>query len=130
MTTSEVLNSLISDKLLGKYNLLRVLIPSTALGNRCAANLIPAVKSWLGAEQTELTVTLDDIQIDMQTNIYQHYSQRVMNSRTDGATDNLIDILTRPAGKLALFNVTRDDTNIPRYAANTLRKYESIITGV
>lgn len=106
------------------------MIPSTSLGNRSAANLIPAVKSWLGAEQTELTITLDDIQIDMQTNIYQHYSQRIMNTRAGDTSDNLLDILTRPAGKLALFNVTRDDTNIPRYAAHTLRKYESIITCV
>ena len=130
MTTSEILNSLVSDKLLGKYNLLRVLIPSTALGNRSAANLIPAVKSWLGSEQSELTITMDDIQIDMATNIYQHYTHQVMNSRSDGAADDLINILTPLTGKLALFNVTRDDTNIPRYAAHTLRKYESIITGV
>jgi hypothetical protein len=129
MTTSEVLNSLVSEKLLGKYNLLRVLIPSTALCNRSAANLIPAVKSWLGAGQTELNITIDDIQIDMQTNIYQHYSQRVMNNRIDNI-DNLMDIITRPVGKLALFNITKDDTNISRYATHTLRKYESIITSV
>ena len=130
MTTSEVLNSLVSDKLLGKYNLLRVLIPSTALGNHSAANLIPAIKSWLGTGQAELTITMDDIQIDMLTNIYQHYSQQVMNARADDGPNNLVDILTPLTGKLALFNVTRDDTNIPRYAAHTLRKYESIITGV
>ena len=43
---------------------------------------------------------------------------------------NRVNVLTRPAGKFALFNVTKDDTNIPMYAAHTLRKYESIITGV
>jgi len=131
MTTSEVLNSLVSDKLLGKYNLLRVLVPSTALGNQSPANLIPAVKSWLGTEQTELAITMDNIQIDMLTNIYQHYSQRVMNVRADDdRTDNIVDMLSPLNGKLALFNVTKDDINIPRYAAYTLRKYESIITGV
>lgn len=130
MTTSEILNSLVSDKLLGKYNLLRVLIPSSFLGSKSAANLIPAIKSWLGSEQTELIITMNEIQIDMQTNIYQHYSQRVMNSRTGDTTGNQIDILTPLTGKLALFNVTRDDTNILRYATHTLRKYESIITNV
>lgn len=157
MTTSEILNSLISDKKLGKYNLLRILVPSTSLGSKSAANLIPAVKSWLGPDQIELNITLDDIQIDMATNIYQHYSQRVMNisdqsdelmsesmaSETPGPMNSYtytegrvynrvprVDILTRPSGKLALFNVTRDDVNIPRYAANTLRKYESIITDI
>ena len=165
MTTSEVLNSLVSDKLLGKYNLLRVLIPSTTLGGKSPANLIPAVKSWLGADQVELNITMDDIQIDMATNIYQHYSQRVMNTRGEPHGEphgeqhdnpfsnpniptqfgnrvnvltrpdskefgNRVNVLTRPAGKLALFNVTRDDTNMPRYAAHTLRKYESIITGI
>jgi hypothetical protein len=129
MTTSEILNSLVSDKFIGKYNLLRVLVPSSVLGSKSAANLIPAIKSWLGSEQTELIITMDDIQMDMQTNIYQHYSQRVMNSRAEDTTDN-IDILTPLTGKLALFNITRDDTNIPRYAAHTLRKYESIITNV
>ena len=130
MTTSEVINTLVSDKLLGKYNLLRVLLPSTALGGKSAANLIPAVKSWLGAEQTEFTITQDDIQIDMQTNIYQHYSQRIMNIIETDSTTDCIDILTRPTGKLALFNVTRDDVNMTRYAAHNLRKYENIITGV
>ena len=143
MTTSEVINSLVSDKLLGKYNLLRVLIPSTTLGGKSPANLIPAVKSWLGADQVELNITMDDIQIDMSTNIYQHYSQKVMNTRDEQRDEpscnrvdvltrncNRVDVLTRPAGKLALFNVTRDDTNMPRYAAHTLRKYESIITGI
>jgi len=157
MTTSEILNSLISDTKLGKYNLLRILVPSTSLGSKSAANLIPAVKSWLGPDQIELNITLDDIQIDMATNIYQHYSQRVMNindqsdelmsesiasatpspmnsyTYTEGRVYNRVprvDILTRPSGKLALFNVTRDDVNIPRYAANTLRKYESIITEI
>ncbi len=131
-TTSEVLNSLVSDKQLGKYNLLRVLLPSTALGGKSAANLIPAVKSWLGADKAELSITIDDLQIDMHTNIYQHYSQRVMNSKGAQTEDisNHIDILTRPAGKLALFNVTRDDTNMAKYAAHNLRKYENIITGV
>lgn len=131
-TTSEVLNSLVSDKLLGQYNLLRVLIPSTALGSKSAANLIPAVKSWLGVDKAELSITINDLQIDMNTNIYQHYSQRVMNSK-DAQTEDLsnhIDILTRPTGKLALFNVTRDDTNMAKYAAHNLRKYENIITGV
>ena len=242
MTTSEILNSLISDKKLGKYNLLRILVPSTSLGSKSAANLIPAVKSWLGPDQIELNITLDDIQIDMATNIYQHYSQRVMNISDQSdelmfesiagdklgpmnsytvdtgslaqslgtdkvghaphvldvtvdtgsvaqslGTDKVghaplsqaklgsleqssisqaklgsleqssirspemglefsvngtytkgwvynrmprVDILTRPSGKLALFNVTRDDVNITRYAANTLRKYESIITEI
>jgi hypothetical protein len=130
MTTSEVLNSLVSDKLLRKYNLLRVLIPRTALGIKSCANLIPAVKSWLGSDKTELTITVDNIQIDMTTNIYQHYSQRVMNSRLDGTADDLVDIFTPLTGKLALFNITQDDTNIPRYAAHTLRKYESIISGI
>jgi len=130
MSTSEVLNSLVSEKQLGKYNLLRVLLPSTALGASSAANLIPAVKSWLGANQVELTITLDDLQIDMTTNIYQHYSKRVMNMRPVGSQDDLVDILKPLTGKLALFNVTQDDTNIPRYAAHTLRKYESVITGV
>lgn len=137
MTTSEVLNSLVSDKQLGNYNILRVLIPSTALSGKSAANLIPAIKSWLGSEQVELSITMDDIQVDMLTNIYQHYTQKVMNIRDghhgghhDGLNCDRVDILTRPTGKLALFNVTRDDTNIPMYASHTLRKYESIITGV
>ena len=127
MTTSEVLNSLICEKKLGKYNLLRVIIPCTTLCSKSVANLIPAVKSWLGADMAEVNITLDNIQIDMATNIYQHYSQRVM-VMNDGESE--LDILNRPSGKLALFNVTRDDVNIPRYAAHTLRKYESIITGV
>lgn len=136
-TTSEILNSLVSEKQIGKYNLLRVLLPSTALGGKSAANLIPAVKSWLGAELTELAITMDDIQIDMLTNIYQHYSHRIMDDGQIGMDGeqpqpraSRINILTRPAGKLALFNVTRDDMNIPEYAAHSHRKYENIITGV
>jgi hypothetical protein len=137
-TTSEILNSLVSEKQLGKYNLLRVLLPSTDIGGKSAANLIPAIKSWLGAELTELAITLDDIQIDMLTNIYQHYSHRIMDDGQTGIDSqeqpqtrtNRINILTRPAGKLALFNVTRDDMNIPEYAAHSHRKYENIIIGV
>lgn len=150
-TTSEILNVLMSDKSLGKYNLLRVIIPNIS-GVRTVADVIPAVKSWLGVENVELIITLDNIQIDTTTNIYQHYSRRVMNIKTrklgvslDESLDeqtfqttndtentnyNCVDVLNRPVGKNALFNVTKDDINIATYAMNTFRKYEHVIVNV
>lgn len=127
LSTSLALNTLTTEKYLGKFNKLRVLLPAPNLIHLTPADLIPAIKTWLGPDQVELSITINNVHIDTETNIYQHYNQLVILDNTEGQPQ--LDILTQLRGKMDIFNLTKEDRLI-NYTTRKLVKYENNIAGI
>lgn len=121
----DIINELVSSKNIKNYNKIKILYSDYNLNNK-PVDLIPAIKTWLGADNVKYEITLNEIQRDMETNIYQHYSTKI-NLNPDTME---LDMLGPSNGKNALFNITNSDINISKYATRDLKKYENIINGV
>lgn len=117
-STHEILNNINNTKHLESFNTLQVLFNT----NKSSCDFIPSISSWL-IDNYQLSVSLNNIDIDIENNTYMHYKNTLA-----GTLDAGLDMFNLSSGKLNLFGITDQDIRIERYKQHELSKYESIIT--